>query len=251
MDLSERPSGSAFARHPWELARFRFFRRVLSDAGLIHAKTLLDVGAGDAWFASALIAEHGEDVRVTCWDVSYTKETLASLEAARDTRLSFVAERPRSSSEVVLLLDVLEHIEDDVGFLRDIVRDSVSQGGWVLVSVPAWQGLYSSHDTGLRHYRRYSPLMARKLVEGSGLVITRSGGLFHSLLLPRAMAKAKEMILSNGTERPQRSLEWGGSPWQARVVDRALALDNRSSHWFARLGVEVPGLSWWGLCRKP
>jgi Methyltransferase domain len=250
MDLSERPSGSAFARHPWELSRFRFFRRVLSDAGLVRAKTFLDVGAGDAWFASELIAEHGEDVRVTCWDVSYTAQTLAELEAAKDSRLTFVAERPKTAAEVVLLLDVLEHIEDDVGFLRDIVDESVTPGGWVLVSVPAWQGLYCAHDKGLRHYRRYAPQRARELVLGSGLEITRSGGLFHSLLLPRAVTKAKEVLLPNGETPPQRSLEWDGRQWQARVVDGALALDNQVSHWFARVGIEVPGLSWWGLCKK-
>ncbi len=55
------------------------------------------------------------------------------------------------------MLDVIEHVEDDVGFVRDVVDGSLAPGGWVLVSVPAYQSLFSSHDRALKHFRRYAP----------------------------------------------------------------------------------------------
>src|SRR2546427_12893865 len=72
MDLSERPA-HPFHRHPWELARFRFFRALLRDAGADRRpQTILDVGAGDAWFAGRLLGDMPAGTRITRWDASYT-----------------------------------------------------------------------------------------------------------------------------------------------------------------------------------
>ena len=39
-----------------------------------------------------------------------------------------------------------------------IVDTMMAEHGWILVSVPAYQSLFTSHDTALKHYRRYSPV---------------------------------------------------------------------------------------------
>ena len=49
------------------------------------------------------------------------------------------------------MLDVIEHVEDDRGFVDATVGDLLSEGGIVLVSVPAYDALFSSHDRALRH----------------------------------------------------------------------------------------------------
>ena len=55
MDLSE-VSGTNQRRHPWEVARARFFRRVLQDAGVLAApRAVLDVGSGDGYLARELL----------------------------------------------------------------------------------------------------------------------------------------------------------------------------------------------------
>ena len=54
MDLRER-AASATNRHPWELVRADFFERLLADHDLLDARRWLDVGAGDAWFATELV----------------------------------------------------------------------------------------------------------------------------------------------------------------------------------------------------
>ena len=76
MDLSER--GSATARHPWEIERFRAYRNVLRDHGALGARRVLDVGAGDGWFSESLLAELPDVEQIVCWDINYNELELAT-----------------------------------------------------------------------------------------------------------------------------------------------------------------------------
>ena len=180
MDLSERRSGNP-ARHPWELARRDFFFALLRRFDLADAREILDVGSGDAWFARSLAQELGEAVHVTAWDAYYSADDLA--QAADSVTLTSV--QPAARCDGVMMLDVIEHVPDDLDFVSSIVERNVADEGWVLVSVPAYQLLYTSHDRQLRHYRRYSPRRCRNLLRASGLDLVAEGGVFHSLLLVR------------------------------------------------------------------
>jgi SAM-dependent methyltransferase len=245
MDLSERPAG-AFARHPWEEARARFFRRVLEAAGVGRAPVaVLDVGAGDGWLASRLAAGLPAGSRVVCWDAGYEASAVARAETPG---LAFTRTRPPGRFEVVLLLDVLEHVADDAAFLAAVVRESLAAEGIVLASVPAWRRLYSAHDRRLRHFRRYDPGQGRALLEGAGLRVVRAGGLFHSLLPPRALARALEAVRPPAPSPPP-PLEWRGGERLRRAVLGWLALDTALSLRLASAGRSLPGLSWWALCR--
>lgn len=62
---------------------------------------------------------------------------------------------PDNSIDVVIALNVLEHIKDDDHALKQIYR-IVKPGGFVIIEVPANPGLYDFYDEQLRHYRRYS-----------------------------------------------------------------------------------------------
>jgi SAM-dependent methyltransferase len=251
VDLSERPRGesSPARRHPWELARYKFFARVLRENGLAPAR-VLDAGAGDGWFAQQLLPSLPSGARVHCWDAHYERDTLAALRRQADARISFSAERPREKFSLITLLDVLEHVEHDADFLGTLVRENLSPGGRVLISVPAWQPLFTRHDERLRHYRRYAPRAASKLIEGSGLTTLQRGGLFHALLAPRALEKARERLFPDAPVS-EPSLDWNGGPVLTRAVDAFLAVDNRLSWLAARARLQLPGLSWWALCAIP
>ena len=148
MDLIERPA-EFVRRHPWEVARARFFLRLLERLGcLATTAAWLDVGAGDAWFAGQLRAVLPATARLVCWDVHYGDAELSS-PGPEHANIVFTAERPPGAFDGVMMLDVIEHVEDDVAFVRDVVRDSLTESGWVLVSVPAYQGLFSDHDRAL------------------------------------------------------------------------------------------------------
>ncbi len=236
-------------RHPWEVARLRFFRRVLERAGaLAGGGAVLDVGSGDAWLAASLAASH-PSLHVVCWDSGYSDEVVSRL-GPRPENVTLVRERPARTFGLLLLLDVLEHIADDGTFLEELVRSSVAPGGLALLAVPAWPALFSAHDAHLRHHRRYTPAQARALFEGAGLEIVSSGGLFHALLLPRAAAVMRERLSGRSSPPPDLG-RWDVPPLVGALVAWALACDALVSTLAARLGVSLPGLSFWALCRKP
>lgn len=242
MDLIEARAGVPAVRHPWEEARLAFFLRALAAAGLPQPGTrVLDVGAGDAWFASRL-AERTR-VEVTCLDIEYDRHPPPPV--GPGVRLTATA--PAERFPLVLALDVLEHVEDDAAFLRRLVARNLAAGGHLLLSVPAWPVLFSRHDELLGHVRRYTPRAGHALLEGAGLKVIWAGGLFHPLLLPRALGKWAPALVGE----PTLAGEWRASGWVTALIRGALGVDNAASMLFARLGWEVPGLSWWALCRGP
>ncbi|MBM4342169.1 MAG: methyltransferase domain-containing protein [Deltaproteobacteria bacterium] len=249
MDLRETGDGP---RHPWELARARFLiGQLRAHKVTATAHRVLDGGAGDAWFARQLLGALGPQARVTCWDAEYDAETAQRIEAAGDGRIACATALPAGPFDLVTLLDVAEHVEDDHTFVRRIVVDALRPAGWLLLTVPAWQGLYTSHDVFLRHHRRYSMDQGRALLTGAGLELVASGGLFHSLLAPRALQKLKESVTEVDPARHKPGITWSAGPRVTAAVRRALAVDNALSAAASAVGVSLPGLSFWALARKP
>jgi len=89
-------------------------------------------------------------------------------------------------AEVVLLLDVLEHLDDDLAALR-AARAALGEGGLVVVTVPAYQWLWSGHDEVLGHRRRYTAARLRAAVERAGFTVLRVS-YFNTLLFPLLLA---------------------------------------------------------------
>jgi SAM-dependent methyltransferase len=245
MDLLERRSGES-RRHPWELARADLLVRVLaSHAGVLHDAALLDVGAGDGW-AGDRIRDAVRARRLVCWDSGYSEALVRQLRVV-NPGAEFTASAPTEQFDLVLLLDVLEHVEDDRAFAAEVVRRNVRAGGLALVSVPAWPALHSSHDVRLRHFRRYTPARCRAVLEGSGLRILESGGAFHSLALVRA---AQNLIEMSGGPPPKDAGRWEGGTATTALVSFALRIERRISIAASRFRWNVPGLSWWALCQR-
>lgn len=249
MDLVELP-GAPFERHPWEVARADFFiSQVLRVMDGEDDPRVLDAGAGDGWFAIQL-ARACDRAHITCYDPNY--ELVAPTPVSDQARVEFTATRPGSGYAMLTLLDVLEHIEQDATQLAALVTH-VRPGGHVLISVPAWQRLYSAHDVALGHFRRYMPAQARSLLRGAGLVIERDGGLFHSLLVARAAQRIAQRVRAEPPECRQaeeHALEWPHGSLAGRVLTSALRADATIASTMSRLGWCVPGLSWWSMCRK-
>jgi 2-polyprenyl-3-methyl-5-hydroxy-6-metoxy-1,4-benzoquinol methylase len=250
MDLSERPreASGPKQRHPWERSRYRFFESVLLE-GDVRPTRVLDAGAGDGWFSQQLLRVLPPTARVTCFDAYYEPALMKEFAAQAGERVTFTREPPTERFELIMLLDVLEHVEHDRDFLGRLVRDNLADAGSVLISVPAWPQLFTKHDTLLRHHRRYLPSQARALIEQSGLKVAFGGGLFHGLILPRAVEKARELIAPSKREQPL-SLDWSAGEVLTRAVDLALTAENKLSLFSAKAGLELPGLSWWALCKK-
>lgn len=84
----------------------------------------------------------------------------------------FEVERLSEKVSSIVYVNVLEHIEDDVGELRK-AHAALEPGGHLLVFVPALQWLYSKADGELGHFRRYHKKELRALAEDAGYTVLR------------------------------------------------------------------------------
>jgi hypothetical protein len=85
---------------------------------------------------------------------------------------------------LILLMDVLEHVDDDVGLMRSALVGA-AEHAYVLITVPAFQRLFSAHDMFLEHKRRYTLRQVEEVVQAAGLEIL-SARYFFAFLLPIA-----------------------------------------------------------------
>jgi len=253
MDLREQRTDAAeqgqALRHPWEVARARFFRGVIADHDDRSAvTTVLDVGAGDGWFAHELLPDLRQQARVVCWDINYRSSDLA---VPAGERISRTARRPDGPFDLVLLLDVIEHVEDDDAFLADDIAPLLADAARAVVSVPAYQSLYCEHDRMLEHHRRYRPADLRALL-ARHFRIMASGSLFTTLLAPRAVT----VVLERAGRRHEASGigAWdGGAALTAAltgVLDADAAISRRLARQRLVRGARVPGLSTWAVVAR-
>ena len=100
--------------------------------------------------------------------------------------------------DLITLLDVLEHVEDDVSTLR-VLGDRLAINGRLLVTVAAIPQLWSAHDEIHHHLRRYTGKTLKRTVQSSGLSI-HAIGYFNSWLFPLAVVDRLASRLSGRDE---------------------------------------------------
>ena len=94
------------------------------------------------------------------------------------------------------LFDVVEHIEDDLGFLKSI-KLKMRDGAHLFVTVPAYQLLWSNEDVDAGHYRRYTGKSMSKLMEKAGYKVIFSTYLFWPLPIPIFLKRTLTSLLSS------------------------------------------------------
>ena len=98
--------------------------------------------------------------------------------------------------DLIAILDVLEHIDDDVGSLRALGKRLDGEGS-LLITVPALPWLWSEHDEIHHHKRRYTKASLRKALGEAGFS-TVNVGYFNTLLFPLALVQRLASRLSGG-----------------------------------------------------
>ncbi len=174
MDLKEEDIlGDKIHEHWYYVSKGRAMRQFLGD---ITVDEVLDVGAGSGVFSKQLI-DHGMAKAAVCVDPEYAEDR----EEEHDGKLiKFVKNIDKTTQELTLMMDVLEHVPDDVALLKEYA-DSMSDNGQVLITVPAFQFMWSGHDIFLEHYRRYTIEMMEKTITDAGLEPIKSRYFFGSL----------------------------------------------------------------------
>ena len=170
--------------HWWFRGRLAVIRAALRRALPPRRVRLLELGCGSGNVLAAL-AEFGEAVGMD----AHADLAAAARAAGLDVRLGHLPDDLGVApgwAEVVLLLDVIEHVDDDVATLC-AAREGVGEGGLLVVTVPAYRWLWSGHDEVLGHRRRYTAAELRAAVERAGFTVVRVS-YFNTLLFPLLVA---------------------------------------------------------------
>jgi trans-aconitate methyltransferase len=211
---------------------------------------VLDVGCGDGYLVSALHEKH-QFRRAIAQDIHLEDDLIKEI-----TRPGIDFVRTLAGidyrADLILLLDVLEHVQTPVDLLKELTSERLVPGGHFVITVPAFQQIFTEHDRVLKHFRRYSMPQLLDEVKGAGLVVQKSGYLFASLLLPRVLAAVLERLGANGQDASSDGIgDWRGGERLTSMLHRALTFDNRLCLAARRYGVTVPGLTIWMTCQKP
>jgi SAM-dependent methyltransferase len=171
-------------RHWWYRGRRTVLDGVIAGLELPTPARVLDAGCG----SGRNMIELARLGSVTGIELSETSVALARERNAGEVISGSVLEMPfgDDSFDLAVSLDVIEHLEDDLGALREL-RRTVAPGGALLVTVPAYQWLWSGHDEINHHHRRYTRRSLQRVAEQAGWRQLRTT-YFNSLLLPVAIA---------------------------------------------------------------
>lgn len=90
-----------------------------------------------------------------------------------------------ATADLVTSLDVVEHLDDDVAALREYAR-VMGPAATLVLTVPAYQWLWSDHDEMLGHRRRYTKAQLTRAVEDAGLTVVRTTYVM-AFLVPAAI----------------------------------------------------------------
>lgn len=150
----------------WHVNRRQLVFNFLDGQNLSGCR-ILEVGCGGG-LLSSLLLQAGADVVVA--DIDTNAIQFARAKGVTKS-LTFDAGYPwpftPQSFEVIIMLDVLEHLKKDVACLNEVKR-VLHRGGLLLLAVPAHQFLFSAWDKVLGHHRRYSKTRLRKILERAG-----------------------------------------------------------------------------------
>ncbi|WP_112381666.1 class I SAM-dependent methyltransferase [Sphingomonas carotinifaciens] len=172
--------------HWWYRAR----RDILADyltryAALPADARILEIGCGTG-HNLPMLSGFG---RVEAIEIDPAARAIAGERLGRpvgDAPLPALPGVERGAYDLVAVLDVVEHIEDDVAALK-AMGDLLKPGGKILIAVPAHQWMWSAHDVVNHHHRRYSKATLAAAIERAGLR-TKKLTYFNSLLFPLAAA---------------------------------------------------------------
>ncbi len=149
----------------WFQGRKKIITACLEAHGLLRpGAQVLDVGCGTGLMLQSLAPYQpvGLDFSHLAMDFC-RKRGIDRLVQADVIQLPF----RDASFDLILALDMLEHVERDDLLVQQFFR-VLRPGGCAVITVPAHQWLWSEHDEALHHYRRYSDVQLRRLLEEGG-----------------------------------------------------------------------------------
>ena len=258
MDLKEYRIKDAknFIRHPWEIARTSIVEKLLLR--YYHKKTavIIDIGTGDGFFLSQ-IYKLFNNAKALGLDIFLSDtEELALNNTFKKQNIIITNKQQKAISfakdnqiDIICLMDILEHIKEDSSFLAQAIKDyNLNSKTYFVITVPAFEKLFSQHDINMAHYRRYTKENLSKLLRDNNLEILETGYFFFSLLLPRSLTCLKEKLFKN-CNKIKNTGNWKHGKFLTKVITIILMLDFYFTQLLKKLNISLPGLSVYAIAR--
>ena len=194
-------------------------------------RNLLEIGCGNGFVLAAI---HAKYPHAQCTGTDFYDEGLAfarqRLPNCSFMQLDAQTMHEEHAYDVISAFDVLEHIPDDQLVIHNIAR-ALTPNGFMVVTVPQHQWLWSHVDTYSSHMRRYSEADLCRKVEHAGLSVVYTTS-FVSLLLPLMLMS--RLRVNPDTYNP--TAEFDISPTLNTVLIHIMRIE----HWLIRRGIRWP-----------
>jgi SAM-dependent methyltransferase len=232
-------------RHWWYRGRRRIIRAELDRLSLPAGSRVLDAGCG----SGRTLEELGRYGEVFGVELDPGAAAVARDRGCGEVLIGRLEELPWEDGyfDLITCLDVIEHTPDDRATLREL-RRVCRPGGFLLVTVPAYQGLWSTHDVANHHYRRYSRARLRAAALDAGWRLRRMTSFNGLLLGPAAavrLAERRRLRRPVSDHKPDLTL---GPDWLNSVLEQPLRLEAR---WLSRGRTMPAGLSLLAVLENP
>jgi SAM-dependent methyltransferase len=256
-ELTQHKKNKKNSRHPWEQARLEFIhKKVKKYITQNTAPIFLDIGCGDTYVAEQLSKRIPHGV-FYCVDTAFTEKQLLDfskkynkLQIKVFNNLKQAIAQIESEISFVLILDVLEHVEYDLELLIQIKQiEQFNSKSKMLITVPAFQSLFTHHDHVLGHYRRYSNKSLEAITHKSGLETIQKGYFFSSLLLPRFILKIRDLVVKPKSQSTSVAI-WSKGLHITNLYKNILILDFSITSFLEKIHLKPFGLSNYMICKK-
>ncbi|MCP3982759.1 MAG: class I SAM-dependent methyltransferase [bacterium] len=201
------------------------------------AGSLFDVGGGNGVVALAIQESGIDTVLLEPGADGATNARARGVHTVACSTLEDAGIEP-GTLPAVGLFDVLEHIEDDRGFLRELAQRLVPEGQ-IYLTVPAYTWLWSGEDEYAGHHRRYTQSGTARLLESAGFEVLYQTCFFLSLPLPILLLRTLPSLLgfrgAEAREQEAREHRAPGGP-----IGWALTRVQAFELWAIRRGTRLP-----------
>jgi SAM-dependent methyltransferase len=189
-----------YCEHWWWRSREEFLMKVIQSLSLPDHPSVLDVGCGNGLFFERL-ATLGATV-----DGLESDPTLVSPNSKNRDRISigpfdssFV---PGKRYSLILMLDVLEHLPNPEAALKH-ATDLLEPQGKLVITVPAFRCLWTTHDDMNHHYTRYTKSELRRISQAADLQWQRWQYFFYWLVPLKMAIRMKEAMIATKPRTPR------------------------------------------------
>ncbi|MBE9207298.1 class I SAM-dependent methyltransferase [Nostoc sp. LEGE 06077] len=167
-------------QHWWFVGRRRIVEELIHPLNLPKNAKILEAGCGTGGNLT-MLARYGE---VAAMELDETACQLANERRVTTVQQGSLPDKIPFTSQydLIVILDVLEHIDDDLSAL-EALSTRLKPNSWLLITVPAYQFLWSYHDEINYHKRRYTLKKLQRVVKQAGYSVCY-GSYFNTWLFP-------------------------------------------------------------------